>query len=214
MAMNLLRKYDSHVYSKADIIRNCNTCKPNSLPFCFSSELERTFECTEISGLANDFLSCNKFMAIQVHLMHLYVVQNKHDFALKLKFELLANSLQVESRKCQNIADIGIHIVTYTLVGNLLEHICVLLSQLKNNSNFNFKAKSCFFWTTCKCIRWTWMAMNLLRKYDSHVYLKAHIIRNCNTKKLLKLTWNCWINSTNLIYIFNLSKGRRGRDLW
>ena len=61
-----------------------------------------------------------------------------------------------------------------------------LLSTCKefaNNSNFNFKAKSCFFWTTCKCIRWTWMAMNLLRKYDSHVYLKAHIIRNCNTCK-------------------------------
>jgi hypothetical protein len=47
-------------------------------------------------------------MAIQVHLMHLHVVQKKHDFALKLKFELLANSLQVESRKCQNIANIGI----------------------------------------------------------------------------------------------------------
>ena len=81
----------------------------------------------------------NKFMAIQVHLMHLHVVQKKHDFALKLKFELLANSLQVESRKCQNIANIGIHIVTYTLVGNLLEHICVLLSQLKIHHIFGWQ---------------------------------------------------------------------------
>jgi hypothetical protein len=80
-----------------------------------------------------------KSMAVQVHLMHLYVVQNKHDFALKLKFELLANSLQVESRKCQNIANIDIHIVTYTLVGNLLERICVLLGQLKIHHIFGWQ---------------------------------------------------------------------------
>jgi hypothetical protein len=57
MTMNLLRKYDSHVYSKAHQIRNCNTCKPSSLPFCFSSELERTFKYKARSGLANDFLT-------------------------------------------------------------------------------------------------------------------------------------------------------------
>ena len=28
----------------------------------------------------------NKCMAIQVHFMHLHLVQNKYDFALKLKF--------------------------------------------------------------------------------------------------------------------------------
>jgi hypothetical protein len=39
--------------------------------------------------------------------------------------------------------------------------------------NYNFKAKSCLFLTKCKFIRWTWMTMNLLRNYDSHVYSKA-----------------------------------------
>jgi len=31
MAMDLLRIYDSHVYSNAHQIRNCKTCKPNIL---------------------------------------------------------------------------------------------------------------------------------------------------------------------------------------
>jgi len=38
------------------------------------------FEYTWLSYLRN------KFMVIQVLLMHLHLVQNKHDFALKLKF--------------------------------------------------------------------------------------------------------------------------------
>jgi hypothetical protein len=39
----------------------------------------------------------------------------------------------------KHMANIGIHIVTYSLVGNLLEHICLLLAQLKVHHIFGWQ---------------------------------------------------------------------------